>query len=207
MKRKMTGKELQEMIASGAIIINKGRYVASASKLIDYGAVPKQKAAIEPTPLKPVEMKGNRRVKNANKSNTKVIYADDEIRKIFDNNKRVKNANKVIIDDIKFDSKLEAYMYGLLKKKKINFEMQKVFVLQPGFRDTTGKAIIAIKWKADFWLPDHGLIIDTKGWGTEIFKIKLKLFKYQQNIGNYSEVKTLEFPSNKSKCLLLSVSL
>lgn len=176
----MTGQELQEALASGAIKMVKGRYVSTISEKMDYGPVRKLKSTTDATPLEPVKIKTN---------------------------VRVKNATKTISDNIKFDSKLEAYMYSLLKGKGFDVELQYVVELQPGFRGKDGKAIIAIKWKADFFIPHLGLIIDTKGWGTEIFKLKLKLFKYLQFKGSYPEIKKLEFPKNKAECMLLSVSL
>lgn len=180
MNNKMTGKELQDAIASGAIIMVKGRYVSTITEKIDYGPVNRLKSTSVPISLMPVKL------------NT---------------NKRVKGANKIIIDDIKFDSRLEGYMYTLLKDKNINFEMQHVFILQPGFRNKSGKAIISIKWKADFYLPDHNLIIDTKGWSTEIFKIKYKIFQYLQSLGSFEYVKKVEFPKKRDECLVLSISL
>ena len=183
MKDKMTGQELQEMIADGRIVITKGRLKSTENPQLDYGPKHKLKSTTDATPLKPVMF-------NSAKMN----------------NKRVRNATKVSVENIKFDSKLEAYMYSLLKAKKINIELQYTITLQPMFK-CDGRAVRAIKWVADFYLPDHNMIIDTKGWGTEIFKMKLKLFRYIQHKGGYPEVKKMEFPKNKSECMLLSVSL
>lgn len=174
----MTGKELQEMISDGRIIVKKGRLISTENPMMDYGPIHKLKSTTDATPLEPVKFKKP--------------------------NRRVLNATKVKADDIKFDSKLEAYMYSLFKKKNINMELQYVIILQPSFK-RDGKTIRAIKWIVDFYLPDHNTIVDPKGWGTEIFKMKLKLFKYMQYNGAYSNVKTLEFPKNKNECMLLSV--
>jgi len=179
MKDKMTGQELNEMMASGAIKIIKGRLVSTENEKMDYGPKRKLKSTTDATPLMPVKFKSN---------------------------KRVINATKVKVDDIKFDSKLEAYMYGLFKAKNIKMELQYVITLQPGFKHN-GKTIRAIKWVADFYLPDYNMVVDTKGWATEIFKMKLKLFKHMQHKGGYSHIKKLEFPKNKNECLLLSITL
>jgi hypothetical protein len=183
MKDNMTSQELKEMIADGRIVISKkGRLISKENPKMDYGDKKIVKIVVDPVEVKPVTF-------NSNKMN-----------------KRVKNATKVYVEDIKFDSKLEAYMYSLLKSKGVKMELQHVIVLQPSFK-REGKTIRAIKWVADFYLPDHNLIIDTKGWGTEIFKMKLKIFKYLQFTGKYPEIKKLEFPSNKKTCLMLSVTL
>ena len=175
----MTAQELREAMTSGTIKVIKGRLVSTENEKLDYGPKKLLKSTTDATPLEPVKFKRP--------------------------NQRVRNATKIIHEDIKFDSKLEAYMYSLLKDKNIKMELQYAIVLQPMFR-RDGKAVRAIKWVADFYLPDHNLIIDTKGWGTEIFKMKLKLFKYMQYKGAYPGI-TLEFPKNKKQCLLLSVIL
>lgn len=92
-------------------------------------------------------------------------------------NAKVKNATKVTIDGVSFDSKLEAYMYELLKGAGIAFEFQKVIVVQPKFK-YGGKVIRDIKCKIDFWLPTFNCIIDTKGHATDISILKYKLLKY-----------------------------
>lgn len=92
-------------------------------------------------------------------------------------NSKIKNATKVILDDIKFDSKLEAYFYKMLKINNIYHERQKIYKIQPGFR-YNGKAIICIKIIPDFWLPHYNLLIDTKGFQTADSKIKWKMLKW-----------------------------
>jgi len=179
----MTGQELQEMIADGRIVIIKGRLVSKESPMLDYGPKSNLKINVDPTPLEPVKFNPNKMKKG---------------------NARVRNATKVEVNKIKFDSKLEAYMYKLFKAKNIKMELQYVITLQPSFK-RDGKTIRAIKWVADFYLPDHNMIVDTKGWGTEIFKMKLKMFKHMQYKGGYSHIKKLEFPKNKNECMILSV--
>jgi hypothetical protein len=87
------------------------------------------------------------------------------------------------VDDIVFDSLLEARLYVLLKDAigLDAFELQPSFTLQEKFRDTDGKLIRPIAYKADFLIPDgnHNIVIDTKGMKTPEFKIKLKILKYQ----------------------------
>ncbi|MGF9890876.1 DUF1064 domain-containing protein [Priestia megaterium] len=94
-------------------------------------------------------------------------------------------ANKIVINDIKFDSMLEAnYYLHLLKEKEqgsiIDFDLKPSFILQPSFKKND-KKFHPIKYIADFsvfLLSGETLIVDTKGVITPDFKIKQKLFEY-----------------------------
>ncbi len=185
----MTSKELKEMLASGAIKYKDGKYVSSVTDKIVFkdDNKPIIKAQIDPIPLKPYVMP---KFKKAQQSS----------------NVRVKNAKKIVSNGIKFDSKLEKYMYDLLIEKNINFEFQHTIVLQDKFK-FKNKSYRAITWRADFYLPDHKMIIDTKGFPTEIFKLKLKMFYHKLYSGEYQGYEYLEFPSSQKACLLLAVSL
>lgn len=93
-------------------------------------------------------------------------------------NKRVKNAQKSIAQDgTPTDSRLEAYMYDLLKSEGIPFFYHHRFVLQPGFIQK-GKKIREITWTADFYFEKLGMVVDTKGYSTEIATMKVKMFRY-----------------------------
>lgn len=96
------------------------------------------------------------------------------------------HSKKVILDNIKFDSKKEKNRYeelkileqvGLIK----DIELQKVFELQPSFKKN-GKTYRKITYKADFYYYDNHLnryvVEDVKGFKTEVYKIKKKLFEY-----------------------------
>lgn len=95
-------------------------------------------------------------------------------------------ANKIMIDDINFDSMLEAnyYLYLLYEKKIgtiIDFELKPSFVLQPSFKKNERK-FQQIKYIADFkvFLPTgETVIVDTKGVMTADFKLKQKMFEYK----------------------------
>ena len=89
---------------------------------------------------------------------------------------------KVMIDNILFDSKKEANYYTYLKMleragKIKNLELQKKITLQGSFK-LNGKTIRAITYIADFvYEDDKGVhVVDTKGYRTEVYKIKKKLF-------------------------------
>ncbi len=93
--------------------------------------------------------------------------------------------NKVLVDNIRFDSKKEANRFIALKNREqageiANLSLQKTYVLLDGFT-LNGKKIRPITYKADFVYFDkikNKLIIeDTKGFRTEAYKIKKKMFE------------------------------
>jgi hypothetical protein len=94
-------------------------------------------------------------------------------------------AKKVFIDDIKFDSRLEAdfYLHALILKQEgiiESFELQPVYILQPSFVKNE-KKIQPIKYIADFkvyYTNGEVEIIDVKGMTTPDFAIKRKMFEY-----------------------------
>lgn len=97
---------------------------------------------------------------------------------------------KVIYDGIKFDSKREMAYYIKLKmleeKGKIkDLELQKTYELQPSFK-VNGKTYRKIIYKCDFsyiTIEDDKLhIVDTKGFRTEVYKLKRKMFAYKYGI-------------------------
>lgn len=97
------------------------------------------------------------------------------------------HSKKVIVDGIKFDSLKEAKRYNELKiLEKANeiteLRLQVKFELQPSFKKN-GKTIRKIEYIADFTYYDNKLnkyiIEDTKGYKTEVYKLKKKLFEYK----------------------------
>jgi len=89
---------------------------------------------------------------------------------------------KTTIDGILFDSKKEGNYYTKLKLMQNagviwNLELQKKFILQKGF-SFNGKTIREISYYADFVYEDKdGLhVVDTKGYRTDVYKLKKKLF-------------------------------
>lgn len=95
---------------------------------------------------------------------------------------------KVVIDDIIFASKKEAKRYSelkLLEKAHIikELQLQKSFELQPKYTNNNGENIRAIHYIADFFYYDNEkqqyIVEDTKGFKTEIYKLKKKIFEYQ----------------------------
>ena len=98
-----------------------------------------------------------------------------------------KYGNKAVaVDGIMFASKREAKrykeLYLLLKCGKISaLELQKKFILQPPYKKN-GKSIREITYVADFVYFDKErnkvIVEDSKGYRTEVFKLKKKLFEY-----------------------------
>lgn len=116
-------------------------------------------------------------------------------RKKINKNKKVCNARITEKDDIVFRSALEAYTHDLLVGNNIPHTYEKeIFPLIPSFiyRD---EKIRAATYKPDF--VGDTWIIEVKGYATDVFKLRWKLFKYtlaQKGI-NY----TLYLPKNQEQ--------
>lgn len=96
-------------------------------------------------------------------------------------------AKKTEVDGIKFDSHKEANRYlDLLALQKVgliqDLHRQVRFELQPSYKKK-GKTIRAITYIADFVYYDtfkgEKIVEDTKGYRTEIYKLKKKIFEYK----------------------------
>ena len=93
------------------------------------------------------------------------------------------NAKLVEFDGFKFDSKKELKRYQELKMlekagKIKDLKLQPVFILQEGFY-YCGKAIRQITYRADFeYVDEDGKVVveDVKGFKTDVYKLKKKLF-------------------------------
>lgn len=84
-----------------------------------------------------------------------------------------------------FDSKKERDYYVILemmlKNKQItDLKTQVKFELQPSFK-FKGKTIRSINYIADFTYIKDGklIIVDTKGYRTEVYKLKKKMMQYK----------------------------
>lgn len=113
-------------------------------------------------------------------------------------NKKIRNAVKTVVDGQRFDSQLEAYMYGCLKNSRITFETQKEFVLIEKFQ-YRGKWVRPMVKIVDFWLPDFNIVLDTKGFASDVYKVKEKLLKLVLKRDYGIEPKILT-PSNRKEC-------
>ena len=108
---------------------------------------------------------------------------------IYSNKKWSKYKNqKIMVDNILFDSKKEANYYTKLKILKgagkiTDLELQKKFILQDKFT-LNSKTYRAITYVADFVYKENGQVhvVDTKGYRTQVYKIKKKLFMKKYGI-------------------------
>lgn len=92
---------------------------------------------------------------------------------------------KIVVDNIRFESNLEATRYRQLKllqraKQISNLRLQVPFLLQEGFKKN-GKTHRKIEYIADFVYEENGqtVVEDTKGICTDVFRIKQKMFEYK----------------------------
>ena len=94
---------------------------------------------------------------------------------------------KVFVDGEEFDSQLEAnrwYELKLLQRAKQIKDLRRQirFELQPSYKKN-GKTIQSINYIADFVYYDINkkkfIVEDTKGYKTEIYKLKKKIFEYK----------------------------
>lgn len=99
-------------------------------------------------------------------------------------------SKKVLIDGYKFDSKKESeyylYLKSELKKGLIyDLELQKEYILQESFKIGT-KTRRKITYKADFSYKttkdDKLHVVDVKGFKTEVYRLKKKLFEKRYGI-------------------------
>lgn len=93
--------------------------------------------------------------------------------------------HKTIYNGNVYDSKKEAkraYELDMMQRAGLisNLEKQKVFELQPSFK-SNGKTERAITYVADFVYTQGGktIVEDTKGFRTDVYKIKRKLLMYK----------------------------
>jgi hypothetical protein len=102
------------------------------------------------------------------------------------NNSKYKN-KKIELDGIKFDSELELRRYQELKLLERagtikDLRRQVRFELQPSYKKNN-KIIRGIYYVADFvyysFSERKTIVEDTKGYKTEVYKLKKKLFEYK----------------------------
>ena len=106
-------------------------------------------------------------------------------------------SKKTIVDDIQFDSRLEAKRYTelklLQKSGKIKeLQLQPSFELIPSFKKN-GKTFRKSTYKADFQYIDtetgKTIVEDVKGFKTELYKLKKKLFEYKYSNLSIEEIR------------------
>lgn len=115
-------------------------------------------------------------------------------------NRKARNATPNERYRVVFASKVERFMYDLLTMHGIDFEFQKRYVLQEGFR-YNGEAIRPVTYTTDFWLPGHDTVIDTKGYKTQQGVLRIKLLK--RRFADEGLTTRIELPRDKDECSAL----
>lgn len=100
---------------------------------------------------------------------------------------------KVKYKGVLFDSKKEMERYIWLKNQEnkgeiFDLKLQPVFIVQDKFK-FQNKSVRAVKYIADFQYKDiYGFTVieDVKGYRTDIYKLKIKMFlnKYYENLND-----------------------
>lgn len=89
---------------------------------------------------------------------------------------KIKSA-KVSADGYTFDSKLEYHFYHKCKQLGIKVAVKpETFTVLDKFK-FHAETVRAITYTPDFYLPEHNVIIETKGFPNDSFPMRLKLFK------------------------------
>lgn len=113
--------------------------------------------------------------------------------RFFQNPKSKMQSVECVVDGIKFQSRLEGRRYVQLKQLcqagEINkLELQPKFLIQEAVKDPyTHKKLLPINYYGDFLYTDsvgQKICEDTKGYSTEVFRVKIKLV-----IPRYPEIK------------------
>jgi hypothetical protein len=110
---------------------------------------------------------------------------------------KIAGAVKSEVNGVKFASKLELYLFNLLKAARIEFKFQVVFILQEGFK-FHGTTIRPMKIIVDFYLPKFDLLVDSKGWQLADSKLKYKLLK--RKLFDEGKATKIEMPRTKEEC-------
>jgi hypothetical protein len=109
--------------------------------------------------------------------------------------------NKVHKHGLKFDSKLELYMYELLVKSKLRFDFQVEYLLFDKIKynkETLRKMTLTVDFVV--YLKDCLVIVDTKGFFRPENKLRWKMFKYfLASRGKFTP--EIFFPSSQAACI------
>lgn len=119
-------------------------------------------------------------------------------------NRKVKNATKSECDGVVFDSRLERHMHDALTAHGIVFEFQKKYTLQESFR-YNGETVRAITYTVDFYLPDHDIAVDTKGISTQQGQLRIKMLK--RLFADLGRSTAIELPRTPAECNALTARL
>lgn len=120
-------------------------------------------------------------------------------------NKKVKNAHKFEAEGRKWDSKLEYYLYRLLRENDFDPKIKQKFIIQKSFK-FQGKLIHQISWSPDFVISEIKVIADPKGYANEKFPLKFKMFIYKLATWQMEDYQFF-FPKSQTECRELVTKL
>lgn len=115
-------------------------------------------------------------------------------------NRKKTKGPKIEKNGIRFDSRLELFMYNLLTKAGIRFEFKKTYTLTPQFR-YWGQVVQPITCTIDFWLPELDILIDTTNLHRQQNDLKIKLLK--KMLYDNDLAPRIETPKNRTECRAL----
>lgn len=117
-------------------------------------------------------------------------------------NKKVRNATPNTYDGINFKSKLETNCYKIFQDKGITLKYEPTrFTLLEGF-EYNGYKFRDITYTPDFIDEERGIIIETKGFATNDFKLRWKLFLwYLKKTNSHYRVYILKNIKQIRECL------
>jgi hypothetical protein len=103
---------------------------------------------------------------------------------------------RIEVDGVTFASKAEARRYGELKQMEQigeirDLELQPRYELQPAFVDGDGVRHQPVYYVGDFAYQEQGRLVceDTKGFATDVYRLKIKLAKHVYPHVSFREVK------------------
>jgi len=110
-------------------------------------------------------------------------------------NQKIKNAKVQSFGGITFKSGLEVYAYKKFLENNIEVSYEsKTFTILDAF-EYDGKKIRAVHIKPDFIGKDF--IVETKGWATDVFKLRWKLFL--KHLSDTNQKYKLYIPRNQGE--------
>lgn len=129
-------------------------------------------------------------------------------------NRKIKNAKKSSYNDIKFRSDLELYCYKKLKENNLKFGYENVkYILVPSFKINidfydkyskdgelmiNSQSIREMTYTPDFVSDDGKYVIECKGFPSDTFPLKWKLFK-NHIIKNENKIEKVFLPRSKKQ--------
>jgi hypothetical protein len=106
----------------------------------------------------------------------RIIIAPETTHDKPQGNRKIKNAVKSEVNGVKFDSNLEKSVYECLVQAGIYFVFKEQIELLPSFV-WNNKVVRNMVWNPDFTFPAIQVLLDSKGYPDQVFPVKLKLTK------------------------------